>query len=135
MDMEVLVTFESAMESHGNSYIQFPDVMGMDDAFADKVNEIGKKSAFVIYNIYLSDVPTDVVSFINNSFRGSFAFIHSDVLNRWCLITPFSKDSWRSEYLIVTDAQVKNALIEHSNNESESNIKAIVSCVQPKDIQ
>ena len=114
--MEVLVTFDSAMTHNENGFVAFPEVVRTDEEFAEYMDAIGKKSIFVMYNIYMTDMNDDVVNFINNSFKGSFLFKKSEVMNRWFLITPFSKSSWKSEHVIVKDEKMKEFLIQESEN-------------------
>lgn len=114
--MEVLVTFDSAMTLNDNGFVAFPEVVRTDEEFAEYMDDIGKKSIFVMYNIYMTDMNDDVVNFINNSFKGSFLFKKSEVMNRWFLITPFSKSSWKSEHVIVKDEKMKEFLIKESES-------------------
>ena len=114
--MEVLVTFDSAMTLNDNGFVAFLEVVRTDEEFAEYMDAIGKKSIFVMYNIYMTDMNDDVVNFINNSFKGSFLFKKSEVMNRWFLITPFSKSSWKSEHVIVKDEKMKELLIHESES-------------------
>jgi hypothetical protein len=67
-------------------------------------------------DVLMTDMNDDVVNFINNSFKGSFLFKKSEVMNRWFLITPFSKSSWKSEHVIVKDEKMKEFLIKESES-------------------
>lgn len=129
----VLVSFNSAMMLNDNGYVLFPEVIKMDSEFARKVNEIGENSKFVLYNLYLTDLDDVTVEFINKSFRGSFVFIKSEVLNRWFLMTPFSKDSWEHEHVIVQDEKMQEMLLQQ-NQGNEDGTTEIITCFNPKDI-
>lgn len=125
--MEVLVTFDSAMTHNDNGFVAFPEVIRTDEDFAEYMDAIGKKSIFVMYNIYMTDMNDDVVNFINKSFRGSFLFRKSEVMNRWFLITPFSKTSWKNEHVIVKDEKMKEFLIKESESGNADNSIVIPS--------
>lgn len=131
--MEVLVSFSSAMYINDNGFVLFPEILKIDEDFSNEVNEIGERSKFVLYNLYLTDCEDITVEFINKSFRGSFVFIKSEKLNRWFLMTPFSKLSWDKEHVIVIDDRMKEMLMRQNPEGDEDQVN-IITCVPSNEI-